>query len=91
MRFLVTCHERGFLNGHDCWVYHRVQCTPLETIEEDDSVFRRRRRWWMLSMQWFAALLGLDLAAGILFLLNLGPRVEVVWVVSSMTEETPLF
>lgn len=55
----------------------------------DVKIARRHRPWWMLSLQWFAALVVLALAAGILLVLSVGPMVEVAWVGIHLTEGRP--
>lgn len=57
----------------------------------DVNVARRKRPWWMLSLQWFAALLALALATGILLVFSLGPMVEVAWIALHVIMDVPWF
>ena len=55
----------------------------------DLQAVQGRRPWWMLSLQMFMGLMVIALALGILLVFNLGPMVEVAWVVIHLATGTP--
>ncbi len=69
------------------WIFLMLPGTAALFRESTSHVpvVQRRRPWWMLSFQMFAGLAAFALALGLLLVFNLGPMVEVAWVVIQLT------